>query len=64
MIFNRKRKYKCQAETACELYYITNTEYEQIIRKEFPHIHEKLKKIAFERERKNEEALSALKKLI
>ncbi|EAR99256.2 cation channel family protein (macronuclear) [Tetrahymena thermophila SB210] len=64
IIMDRKRKYRCQAETACELYYMTRQEYEVIIKKEFPHIHQKLKKIAFDREKKNEEALKALKKLL
>ncbi|KAL4471127.1 hypothetical protein ABPG72_006508 [Tetrahymena utriculariae] len=64
IIMDRKRKYRCQAETACELYYMTRQEYEVIIKKEFPHIHQKLKKVAFDREKKNEEALKALKKLL
>jgi hypothetical protein len=76
IIFDRKRKYVASCETACELFYITRFEYETIIVKEFPHsnnyifikfkiyfnkkVDEKLRAIAKERDKRNEDALKAV----
>ncbi|CAD8102523.1 unnamed protein product [Paramecium sonneborni] len=59
-----KRETVAQCESQCEMYYLTITSFENEIYDDFPHIMNKMNKIALERRQKNQETIQQLQQFI
>ncbi|CAK92730.1 unnamed protein product (macronuclear) [Paramecium tetraurelia] len=64
IFFHTTREYVVQCESNCEFYYLTLQAFENEIYDDFPHMMDKMRKIAEDRRKKNLETIEQLQKFI